>query len=82
MVSLQLVNHGIQVELLERVKKVCSQCYKMEREEGFKDSAVAQVLNGLKGGKEEREKLENLDWEDAFTLQDDNEWPSQPKEIK
>ncbi|KAK9289030.1 hypothetical protein L1049_017501 [Liquidambar formosana] len=38
----QLVNHiyGISEELLERVKKVCSQCYKLEREEGFKNSKL------------------------------------------
>ncbi|KAJ8618790.1 hypothetical protein MRB53_014976 [Persea americana] len=78
----QLVNHGIPVELLKRVKKVCSQCYKMDREEGFKDSLAVQLLNGLKEGKEEREQLQNLDWEDVFILQDDNEWPSQPKEFK
>lgn len=82
LVLLQLVNHGIPVELLKRVKKVCSQCYKMEREDGFKDSLAVQLLSGLKEGKEEREQLQNLDWEDVFILQDDNDWPSQPKEFK
>ena len=45
-VYLQLVNHGIPVELLERAKKVCSECYKL-REEGFKKSKLVQLLNKL-----------------------------------
>ncbi|XP_042475854.1 1-aminocyclopropane-1-carboxylate oxidase 5-like [Macadamia integrifolia] len=77
----QLVNHGISEELLERVKKVCSDCYKLEREEGFKNSMPVKMLNDLVEAKS-NEKLENLDWEDVFTLQDDNEWPSQPLEFK
>ncbi|XXG72218.1 hypothetical protein AAC387_Pa07g1366 [Persea americana] len=78
----QLVNHGIPVELLERVKKVVSQCYKVEREDGFKESVPVQLLNEVMEGKVGREGLDNLDWEDVFILQDDNEWPSQPKEFK
>ncbi|KAG1369944.1 1-aminocyclopropane-1-carboxylate oxidase [Cocos nucifera] len=42
----QLVNHGIPVELLERVKEVCSECYKL-RQEGFKESMPVQLLNKL-----------------------------------
>ncbi|KAM0042173.1 putative aminocyclopropanecarboxylate oxidase [Helianthus debilis subsp. tardiflorus] len=71
----QLVNHGIPVELLERVKKVTTECYKVEREENFfKDSTPVKLLKELieKNGEE---KLENLDWEDVFLLTDDNEWP-------
>lgn len=81
---LQLINHGIPVELLERVKKVCSECFKLEREERFKDSAPVQLLNDLLGGKkgEAGERLKNSDWEDVFILHDDNEWPSQPAEFK
>lgn len=70
------------MELLERVKKVVSQCYKVEREEGFKESVPVQLLNEVMEGKVGREGLDNLDWEDVFVLQDDNEWPSQPKEFK
>ncbi|XP_058099991.1 1-aminocyclopropane-1-carboxylate oxidase-like [Magnolia sinica] len=80
----QLVNHGIPVELLERVKKVSSQCYKFEREESFKDSVPVQLMNELLEGKsgEAGQRLENIDWEDVFLLHDHNEWPSQPPEFK
>ncbi|KAK9162398.1 hypothetical protein Syun_003300 [Stephania yunnanensis] len=77
----QLVNHGIPVELLERLKKVSSQCYQLEREEGFMNSMPVKLLNELLEKKSE-EKLEDVDWEDVFTLQDDNEWPSQNPEFK
>ncbi|XP_043703675.1 1-aminocyclopropane-1-carboxylate oxidase 5-like [Telopea speciosissima] len=77
----QLVNHGIPEELLERVKKVCSDCYQLEREEGFKNSMPVKKLNDLVEANS-NENLENLDWEDVFALQDDNEWPSQPLEFK
>ncbi|KAI7740594.1 hypothetical protein M8C21_029887 [Ambrosia artemisiifolia] len=71
----QLVNHGISVELLERVKKVTTECYKEEREENFfKDSTPAKLLKELVD-KKGVEKLENMDWEDVFLLADDNEWP-------
>ncbi|KAI9097805.1 hypothetical protein K1719_025576 [Acacia pycnantha] len=70
----QLVNHGIPDELLERVKKISSECYKLEREENFKSSAPVKLLNEMVE-KKSGEKLENVDWEDVFTLQDDNEWP-------
>lgn len=72
--SSQLVNHGISDELLERVKKVSSECFKLEREEEFKKSALVKSLNG--------QKLENVDWEDVFTLLDDNEWPSKTPGFK
>lgn len=81
----QLVNHGISEELLERVKKVSSECYKL-REEAFKESTPAKLLNDLLEGNDQSEaadeQLKNLDWEDVFVLQDDNEWPSQPAEFK
>ncbi|KAK5842729.1 hypothetical protein F383_02962 [Gossypium arboreum] len=66
----QLVNHGIPVELLERVKKVSSEFYKGEREENFNKSKEVDLLD------ESSEKLENVDWEDVITILDDNEWPS------
>ncbi|KAL5993115.1 1-aminocyclopropane-1-carboxylate oxidase [Asimina triloba] len=80
----QLVNHGIPEELLERAKKVCSECFQKEREELFKDSKPVHMLNQLLQGKKGTEnwRLENIDWEDAFTLQDDNEWPSQLPEFR
>lgn len=78
---MQLVNHGISEELLERVKKVASECYKLEREEGFKNSAAVKKLIELVE-KKSGEKLENLDWEDVFLLSDDNEWPSKTPGFK
>lgn len=71
----QLVNHGIPVELLERVKNVTSECYKLEREESFfKNSTPVKLLKELVD-KKSGGKLENIDWEDVFLLSDDNEWP-------
>ncbi|XP_022773299.1 1-aminocyclopropane-1-carboxylate oxidase 5-like [Durio zibethinus] len=66
----QLVNHGIPEELLDRVKKVSSEFYEMEREENFKNSKVVNLLDEI------GESLESLDWEDVITFLDDNEWPS------
>ncbi|WRX30588.1 Non-hem dioxygenase N-terminal domain - like 10 [Theobroma cacao] len=66
----QLVNHGIPEELLERVKKVSTKFYKLEREDNFKNSKLVNLLD------ETGERLENVDWEDVITLLDDNEWPS------
>ncbi|XP_076918649.1 1-aminocyclopropane-1-carboxylate oxidase 5-like [Bidens hawaiensis] len=78
----QLVNHGIPADLLERVKKVSSECYKMEREEDFyKNSTPVKRLNELfhqKSG----DKLENIDWEDVFLLSDDYDWPQKTPGFK
>ncbi|KAI3464556.1 hypothetical protein Pfo_021219 [Paulownia fortunei] len=64
----QSINHGISEELLERVKKVASECYKLEREPGFKNSKPVKLLNEL----------------DVFLLSDDNddEWPSKTPGFK
>ncbi|XAR62840.1 Aminocyclopropanecarboxylate oxidase [Bertholletia excelsa] len=57
---------------------VCSECYKKEREEGFKKSTPVKMLNELMEKKSgDNMKLENVDWEDVFLLSEDNEWPSQ-----
>ncbi|KAK6939927.1 Non-hem dioxygenase N-terminal domain [Dillenia turbinata] len=77
----QLVNHGISEELLERVKKVTSDFFKLEREENFKNSMPVKLLNDLVENKSGN-KLENLDWEDAITLLDDNERPFQTPGFK
>ncbi len=80
----QLVIHGIPVELLERVKKVSSECYKL-RAEAFKKSNPVQLLNKLEDKEGENsnvQRLDDVDWEDVFVLQDDNEWPSNPPEFK
>ncbi|CAE5964439.1 unnamed protein product [Arabidopsis arenosa] len=79
----QLVNHGIPLELLNKVKKLSSDCYKTEREEAFKTSNPVKLLNDLVQ-KNSGEKLENVDWEDVFTLLDhnQNEWPSNTSGLK
>ncbi|XP_060182173.1 1-aminocyclopropane-1-carboxylate oxidase 5-like [Lycium barbarum] len=77
----QLVNHGIPVELLERVKKVAAECFKVEREEAFKNSKPVKLLNELVETKKNG-KVENVDWEDVFLLTDDNEWPSKTPQFK
>uniref|UniRef100_A0A1J3HND8 aminocyclopropanecarboxylate oxidase n=1 Tax=Noccaea caerulescens TaxID=107243 RepID=A0A1J3HND8_NOCCA len=78
----QLVNHGIPLELLNKVKKLSSYWYKTEREEAFKTSSTpVKLLNELLK-KNSEEKLENVDWEDVFTFvnNNQNEWPSTLKE--
>ncbi|KAK4392727.1 1-aminocyclopropane-1-carboxylate oxidase 5 [Sesamum angolense] len=60
----QLINHGISEELLDRVRKVVTECYKLERETGFKNSKPVQLLNELLE-KKSSEKVENVDWEDV-----------------
>ncbi|KAL8134453.1 1-aminocyclopropane-1-carboxylate oxidase 5-like [Apium graveolens] len=80
----QLVNHGIPEELLERVKKVSSECYKLEREEKFKTSTPVKLLNELVENKSHT-KIENVDWEDVFLLSDDaieSEWPLETPEFR
>ncbi|KAF5735485.1 putative 1-aminocyclopropane-1-carboxylate oxidase [Tripterygium wilfordii] len=77
----QLANHGISEELLERVKKVCSDCFHGEREGEFKNSGPVKKLNEL-AEKKSGEKLDNVDWEDVFTLADNNEWPSKTSGFK
>ncbi|MCD7466421.1 Aconitate hydratase mitochondrial [Datura stramonium] len=77
----QLVNHGIPVEVLERVKKVAAECFKLEREETFKNSTPVKLLNELVDSNQNG-KVENVDWEDVFLLTDDNEWPSKIPQFK
>ncbi|XP_065882012.1 1-aminocyclopropane-1-carboxylate oxidase [Euphorbia lathyris] len=71
----QLVNHGISEELLERVKKVSSECYEQEREANFNNSDMMKTLRDL-AEKKNGDKLENVDWEDVFLLHDNNDWPT------
>ncbi|KAL4183678.1 hypothetical protein AMTRI_Chr11g99460 [Amborella trichopoda] len=88
----QLINHGVPVELLERLKKGCSECYKLEREEGFNKSVPVKMLDEIlvaekeksekKVEEEVKKRVEGVDWEDVFVLQDDNEWPSIPHDFK
>ncbi|XP_057773359.1 1-aminocyclopropane-1-carboxylate oxidase 5-like [Salvia miltiorrhiza] len=79
----QLINHGISEGLLERVKKVASECYRVEREPGFKNSKPVQLLNELLEKKSDG-RVENVDWEEVFLLSDDNshDWPSRTPGFK
>ncbi|VVA95589.1 unnamed protein product [Arabis nemorensis] len=79
----QLVNHGIPLDLLDKVKKLSSDCYKTEREEAFKTSNLVKLLDELVK-RNSGEKLENVDWEDVFLLLDhnQNEWPSNTSGLK
>ncbi|XP_018464940.1 1-aminocyclopropane-1-carboxylate oxidase 5 [Raphanus sativus] len=79
----QLVNHGIPLELLDKVKTLSSECYKTEREEAFKTSTPVKLLNELLQ-KNSTEKLENVDWEDNFTLlgHNQNEWSCNTSNFK
>ncbi|KAL0451837.1 UNVERIFIED_CONTAM: Chaperone protein ClpB [Sesamum latifolium] len=80
-----LINYGISEELLNRVKKVATECYKLEQDASFKNSKPVQLLKELME-KNNDEKIENVDWEDVFLLSDENdvEWPSNPgfKDVK
>ncbi|XP_073276475.1 1-aminocyclopropane-1-carboxylate oxidase 5-like [Primulina huaijiensis] len=80
----QLINHGISEDLLERVKKVASECYEFEREPGFKNSKPVNLLKELVEKKSDDSLVENVDWEDVFLLSDDNhdEWPSKTPGFK
>ncbi|XP_051139248.1 1-aminocyclopropane-1-carboxylate oxidase 5 [Andrographis paniculata] len=76
----QLINHGINKELLEKVKKVASHCYKQHREPAFfRDSAPVKLLDDLLRTKNDVDRIDNVDWEDVFLLSDDNihQWPSE-----
>ncbi|GLJ19085.1 hypothetical protein SUGI_0342760 [Cryptomeria japonica] len=84
----QITNHGIDHGLLDRVKEVCSQQYKINREQNFNNSSPVRALNKAieaeaKGNN--LEKIENMDWEDVFQvheMRDTNSWPSEPKDFK
>ncbi|KAG8084702.1 hypothetical protein GUJ93_ZPchr0010g10170 [Zizania palustris] len=80
----QLVNHGVPKELLDRVKKVCSESYRL-REEAFMASEPVRTLEGLVEAERRGEAVapvDDMDWEDIFYLHDDNQWPSSPPEFK
>ncbi|KZV46815.1 1-aminocyclopropane-1-carboxylate oxidase 5-like [Dorcoceras hygrometricum] len=80
----QLINHGISEDLLERVKKVASECYKFERQPGFENSKPVNLLKELVEKKSEESLVESIDWEDVFLLTEENhdEWPSKTPGFK
>ncbi|VVA92773.1 unnamed protein product [Arabis nemorensis] len=78
-----LVNHGISLDILDKVKKLSLDCYKTEREEAFKTSNPMKLLDELVK-RNSGEELEHIDWEDVFLLLDhnQNEWPSNTYGLK
>uniref|UniRef100_A0A0D9WCU8 1-aminocyclopropane-1-carboxylate oxidase n=1 Tax=Leersia perrieri TaxID=77586 RepID=A0A0D9WCU8_9ORYZ len=80
----QLVNHGVPKDLLDRVKKVCSEIYRL-REAAFMESEPVRTLESLVAAEQRGEAaapVDDMDWEDIFYLHDDNQWPSNPPEFK
>jgi aminocyclopropanecarboxylate oxidase len=75
------VNHGIPLELLERVKKVCFDCYRL-REAGFKSSEPVRTLDALVEAERRGEPVDDMDWEDIFYIHDGCRWPSDPPAFK
>uniref|UniRef100_A0A0C9S6K6 aminocyclopropanecarboxylate oxidase n=1 Tax=Wollemia nobilis TaxID=56998 RepID=A0A0C9S6K6_9CONI len=83
----QLVNHGIQHSRMDRVKKVCSQHYKLNREKLFNESLPVKELNNalVAEANGNTPKIESMDWEDVFQvheMQEANSWPSKPDDFK
>ncbi|KAH0849683.1 LOW QUALITY PROTEIN: hypothetical protein HID58_096182 [Brassica napus] len=73
----QLVNHGIPLELLNKVKKLASDCYKTEREEAFKTSTPVKLLNECL-----RKTLERSSRTLTGKIPQPNEWPSNTSGLK
>lgn len=92
----QILNHGIPVDLLERVKEVVTDNFNNDREPKFRESVPYQVLQKTIESEEVEEhktetaapaekKIKDLDWEDVFALQYEDptyEWPSQPSNFR
>ncbi|KAH9304098.1 hypothetical protein KI387_008502, partial [Taxus chinensis] len=83
----QLLNHGIEHSLMDRVKEVCKENYKLNREGKFNESLPVRKLNNLRleqlNGNNSTEC--DIDWEDIFTiehLQKTDSWPSRPRDFK
>ncbi|KAL5203372.1 hypothetical protein ABZP36_014324 [Zizania latifolia] len=80
----QLVKHGVPKELLDRVKKVCSESYR-RREEAFMASEPVRTLEELVEAERRGQAVapvDDMDWEDIFYLHDGNQWPSSPPDFK
>lgn len=73
---------------MDRVKKVCSQHFKLNREHDFNQSLPVKILNEAMEGESNgnnHSKVQNVDWEDVFQvheMQDTNSWPSEPSDFK
>lgn len=76
---------------MDRVKKLCKEDYKLNREESFNESAIVKRLNNLildeQMGKipTESQKISDVDWEDIFMISDlqkTSSWPAQTSNFK
>ncbi|MED6164827.1 Aconitate hydratase mitochondrial, partial [Stylosanthes scabra] len=56
----ELVNHGIEEELLDRVERVNKEHYRKCMEQRFKDFAATKAL--------EADQVKDMDWETTFFL--------------
>eukprot|EP01018_Ginkgo_biloba_P007270 Gb_20808 [translate_table: standard] len=79
----QFLNHGIPHSLLDRVKRVCSENYKLAREQKFREAFPVKMLNSVlleakNNNWDQPKTIENVDWEDVITIQHMEEtylWP-------
>ncbi|KAG0503983.1 hypothetical protein HPP92_004055 [Vanilla planifolia] len=62
----QLLNHGIPLDLLDRMKRVCDKCFKMAREGALRIPSQFGLFNELIDGGETGKRLDDVDWEDVF----------------
>ncbi|KAK6147482.1 hypothetical protein DH2020_018394 [Rehmannia glutinosa] len=79
---MKLINHGISEELLERVKKVALECYKMERGSNFKTSKPVQLLNGLIENKSDEKIVSIGKMFSCSEMRNDDQWPSKTPAFK
>uniref|UniRef100_A0A0C9QQA2 aminocyclopropanecarboxylate oxidase n=1 Tax=Wollemia nobilis TaxID=56998 RepID=A0A0C9QQA2_9CONI len=87
----QLLNHGIEHSLMDRVKKVCKEHYELNRKENFNQSLPVETLNSLiqdeltGNNTTDPEQIGDMDWEDIFILNDmqkTDSWPAEPNGFK
>ncbi|KAH9304111.1 hypothetical protein KI387_008515 [Taxus chinensis] len=84
----QLLNHGISHSLMDSVKKVCSENYKLTREKNFGQSLPAKMLNHAMMAEANGKtcgEIKNMDWEDVFQINDmeaSESWPSKPSNFR
>ncbi|VFQ89615.1 unnamed protein product [Cuscuta campestris] len=58
----EVVDHGISVELLDRVEKLTKEHYKKSMEERFKEMVASRGLDAVQN------EINDLDWESTFFL--------------
>lgn len=56
------MNHGIPIELLDKVEKMTKDHYKKCMEQRFKEMVAAKALEGVKA------EVTDIDWESTFFL--------------